>query len=115
MEHRWSARKSMTTSVVVDCARLGTVSADIRDVSLGGMFVKTAINSPVNSIVILAFSLPTQHHHDHYRLQAIVVRRADEGLALMFQDLQTETIRSLRQSLYGPNGSGSNWPATRAA
>ena len=106
MENRWSTRKPVTGTVVVDSPRLGKIRSTLCDISLGGALVETGnITLPLNSPVSVAFNLLTGDHRGDYRLHAVVVRRSLAGAGLLFQDLDTETIRSLRAILYDPSAS----------
>jgi hypothetical protein len=104
MENRWSTRKTLKGDAVVEGPGLGRVQATLRDVSLGGALVETGdVSLPLNAPVSVAFNLsPGDDHRGDYRLHATVVRRDASRVGLLFQDLDTETIRSLRATLYGP-------------
>ncbi len=102
MEHRWSTRKPVVGNAVVECPRVGRVPVVIRDVSLGGMWVETAGTVlPVNTPVMVGFSLPVHEREGGYHLHAMIVRHAPGGAGLMFLDLGTGTVRSLCDVLYG--------------
>jgi hypothetical protein len=104
MEHRWSLRKLMTASVIVECPRIGMVRACMRDISLGGMFIETGpISLPLNAPIAVSFNSSTfDDQRDDHRLQAMVVRQAPNGVGLMFLESEVDVIRSLREVLYGP-------------
>ncbi len=107
MEHRWSARKQVPGSVVVECPRVGLVRAVLRDVSLGGMFIET--NSavlPLNAPVSVVFDLTAKNHRGGYCLQGMVVRHKSNGAGIMFLDPEAEALRSMRESLYGQTQAG---------
>jgi hypothetical protein len=101
MEHRWSFRKAMTGSVIVECPRLGMVRASLRDMSLGGMFVETgSTNLPMNAPVAVSISpLVPNGQNAGTSLQAMVVRHTTEGAGLMFLDPKVDTLRVLREVL----------------
>lgn len=100
MEHRWSARKPMEGSVIVDCPRQGAVRADIGNLSLGGMFIETDALLPLNTVVAVGFRLRSGTQFDSYRLHAVVVHRVAEGAGLMFDNLAAEVARAFRSALY---------------
>ncbi len=105
MEHRWSARRFLGSEVTVSHPRYGIVHALLRDISLGGMFVETGrVELPVNTPVIASFMLQNGSGASHHRLNAMVVRTTDNGAALMYLDSSADTIRPLRQVLYGLPG-----------
>ncbi len=103
MEHRWSSRRFLGGEVTVSHPRCGIIHALLRDISLGGMFVETGrVDLPVNTPVIVSFMLQNQSGPSHHRLHAMVVRSTEDGAALMYLDSSADTIRPLRQMLYGP-------------
>jgi len=104
MEHRWSIRRPVTGSVIVDCPRhMGLIYATMRDISLGGMLVDTGtVSLPLNAPVALVFDLPCSEHRDAYCLQAMVVSHRAGGAGVMFLDPDVETTRAMRSALYGP-------------
>jgi len=105
MEHRWSNRRSMNGEATLSHPRYGLIRGVVRDISIGGMFVETdSVELPVNTPLIVSFQLHNGSQSDHYRLHAIVVRASDEGAALMYLDSSVDTVRPLRQMLYGPPG-----------
>jgi c-di-GMP-binding flagellar brake protein YcgR len=102
MEHRCSTRNANQQSVVVKSPRLGLTSANISDISLGGMFVQTAgLNFPLDAPVSVAFDLPVETYHDDFRLEAMVVRHTPSGVGLMFLEMETGIRRALQSALYG--------------
>ena len=110
MEHRWSARKPLQRSIVVDCPRIGLAAVTMCDVSLGGMFVETGrLLLPLDAPVVVAFNLARSEQHDDFRLQAMVVRHTPAGAGLMFLDLESDLLRALRAALYDAPTSGMNW------
>ncbi len=113
MEHRWFARKPISGSVVVECPRVGRVTAYMRDVSLTGMFVESPQTIfPLNTPVVVSFSLPRQRRFGGYRLQAMIMRRGARGAGLMFLDLGSGTAQALRRELDGAATVPGNAPAS---
>lgn len=103
MEHRWSNRRPLDGEVALSHPRYGFVRGTVRDISIGGMFVETGrIGLPVNTPVVVSFRLQSGSQSDHYRLHAMVVRTAERGAGLMYLDSSADTIRPLREMLYGP-------------
>lgn len=102
MEHRWSSRKPVSGSVVVECPRIGLVRAALRDISLGGMFVESsAVVFPLNAPVSVVFDLPTGGRREGYCLPAMVVRHTSNGAGIMFLEPEAEVVRAMRSTLYG--------------
>lgn len=104
MEYRRSVRRRLVQAVTLASPRVGAVSANMRDVSLGGMFVETnPIDLPHNAPITVSFRLP---RGEHFHINAMVVRRAPTGAGLMFLRMETGVIRSLSDALsrYGAPG-----------
>lgn len=105
MEHRWSARCFLGGEVTVSHPRYGIIHALLRDISLGGMLVETGrVGLPVNTPVIVSFMLQNGGRSSHHRMRAMVVRTTGDNAALMYLDSSADTIRPLRQTLYGLPG-----------
>jgi hypothetical protein len=101
LEHRWSLRKPVSGSAVVECARTGRIDAQLRDISLGGLLVDTgAATLPLKTRVSVGFHLVADDPYSWYRMNAIVVRNGHAGTAMIFLDCEGETFRALRASLY---------------
>ncbi len=102
MEHRWSHRRPLDGAATLSHPRYGLIRGIVRDISIGGMFVETGcVELPINTPVTVSFRLQNEGESDHYRLHAMVVRATDRGAGLMYLDSSAETIRPLRQMLYG--------------
>jgi hypothetical protein len=101
-EHRWSARRSQHLDVALFNNKMSRLPVRTRNISLGGMFVETGISLPVNASVTLGFTLQAGERVSHHRLMASVVRLSEDGLGLMYDHLDDETVRSMREILYGP-------------
>lgn len=103
MEHRCSSRKHYRRPVLLACSPNNRVSADTRDVGLGGMFIETqdialSINTPI-SIEFAAHNEPWRR----FRLLAMVVRRTATGAGVMFLETQDDVAAALRHAF--PAGS----------
>jgi len=104
MEHRWSVRKPHRCRIVVDTPRHGRIPATLKDVGIGGMFIATdGVTLPLNTPLQVAFSLLRDTDRDDFRLPAMVVRQESMGAAVMFLDIDVETLRALRLALYESN------------
>lgn len=101
MEHRWSVRKPHQCRVVVDCPRVGSAPAKLRNIGIGGMFVETGgVDLPLNAAVSVAFTLGRDSYREDFRLPAMVVRRLPNGAGIMFLESEIGALRSLRHALY---------------
>ena len=101
-EHRWSARTLQHLDVALFNNKMSRLPVRTRNISLGGMFIETGISLPVNASVTLGFTLQAGERVSHHRLAAFVVRLSEDGLGLMYEHLDDETVRSMREILYGP-------------
>src|SRR5207247_10487748 len=81
MKHRWSTRKSVAGSVILECPRNRLVRAAMRDVSLGGMFVEmSSVVLPLNAPVSVVFDLSTGDRRGSFCLEAMIVRHTGDGV-----------------------------------
>jgi len=111
MEHRWSERRLLAADAIVEGPGLGRIPVTLCNVSIGGALVETGeAVLPPDVLVSIAFNLSAEDHRGDYRLHAVVVRSDTTGAGLLFQDLDIETIRSLRAALYGSGASSASLP-----
>lgn len=96
MEHRWSMRKPITSSVLLKGTPFGVIQVRAKDISLGGMYIDTG-RKPlhVNATVDLAFMDAEESEQQVCVVPAVVVRATDEGAGLMFQRFAPSTFRLL--------------------
>lgn len=99
-QQRWSMRLPLELDVALygDGARV--LAARTRNVSLGGMFVQTFEPLFLGAGIVAAFGFRHLDDRTYYRLPATVVRVGEDGVGLMFNRFDVETVRSLRHSLY---------------
>lgn len=107
MERRWSERRPVEMEVEVYCcggkAPAGPVlRARTRDVSFGGMFLLTdAPDLPTYREVLVRF--PCKGRGDtsagHCTVRGHAVYRTSEGVALRFDRVDLEVVRTLRDLL----------------
>ncbi|MCK7581419.1 MAG: PilZ domain-containing protein [Chromatiales bacterium] len=103
MEHRWSIRKAIQGSVTLALPPWDKVQADICDISLGGLAVKsTQCRIPVNTVATLSFSLERDGNVSHHRLSAQVAHSDSLRTGFLFMEPEGETVRVLREMLYQP-------------
>lgn len=101
MEHRLSMRKRVRGAARVDSPATGPLSAVLRDVSLGGLYVECQpFVLPLHRIVQVCFALDSEAEEPAFRADALVVRRDRSGAGLMFVDMPADTAERLRQALY---------------
>lgn len=99
-QQRWSTRLPLELDVALYGEGARVLAARTRNISLGGMFVQTFEPLFLDAMVVTAFGFRNQDDRAYYRLPATVVRAAEDGVGLMFNRFDVETVRSLRQALY---------------
>lgn len=103
MEHRWSLRKTLQRPVLLSSPQHGTLSARMRDIGLGGMYVETdGPIPPLNALVSVSFGLGEWPHE--FCLRGLVVRRTASGAGIMFIETAPEVSAALRRALYQHQG-----------
>jgi len=104
MEHRWSLRKRLTTGVLIYRHGIPVTPCESRDVGLEGMFVKSGpLNYFRNTRLDVEFSLncPDTGQAVRYRLPAVVVHTANDGLGVTFIGSNPHMFRALGAIIYG--------------
>ncbi len=109
MEHRLGTRRPVAAAVTLHPPGGVPVAGRIREVSISGMFVEAPPELFAgNSVVDVDLTLPGSTHLRTYRWQAMVIRKAPNGLGLMFDRLRppaiTRLIESLDAGLPAPSG-----------
>ena len=103
MEHRCGIRHPLCAAVTLHPRRLGAVAGRIREASISGMFVETAPELFCdNAVVDVEVILPGVSALRTFRWQAMVVRRTENGLGLMFDRLRPPAISRLLAASEGP-------------
>jgi len=102
IDHRWSLRRPLHVDVSLLKHDQTVLAGKTRDFSIGGMFVETKKPMLQRDIPIhVAFTLETEAGASHHRLPAQVIRVANDGVGLMFNDFNVDTVHTLRAMLYG--------------
>lgn len=105
MEHRNSPRRPVTLYTMLNYPSLGLVRGCIRDIGMGGMFVDIGrIQLPVNATLEASLMLGTSGPRCHVQIEAIVVRCAEQGVGLMFDELDGECRHALNRLIFGHAG-----------
>lgn len=93
VEHRLNTRKPIQINVAIHSTNIGLISGRTRNVSMGGMYIKTApgIAMQENIIIRVAFMIGRKMK----TLPAMVVRSDPGGFGLVFNDLKPEAIDNL--------------------
>jgi hypothetical protein len=93
LEHRWGARARLEVPVQIDCSSGVIVLGVMRDASVSGGFVTTAVPLPTMSVVKLVPM--TTRCRPRGGVEAFVVRRTAEGAGLEWCDLAPMSIVEL--------------------
>jgi hypothetical protein len=97
MEHRCGTRRTIDAEVIIDCRPAGLLHGRLRDISVGGLYVKTKpLAGMMNDRVQIVFV----RHDDRgvcriHRLPGAVVRWTREGAGLMFSELTSNAFYAL--------------------
>src|SRR5262245_32161516 len=93
LEHRWGARSRLDIPVQIDCGSGVTVLGVVRDASVSGCFVTTAV--PLPAMTIMALVPMTARCRPRGGVEAYVVRRTAEGAGLEWCDIAPPSIVEL--------------------
>ena len=99
MEHRYGTRYPVEGIVTIAAPGIGEMPARLRDASISGMAVELA-DAPFccNTVVDVEMTLPGDADLRIYRWQAMVIRRTETGMGLMFDRLRPPAITRLLAS-----------------
>jgi hypothetical protein len=96
MERRWGVRRPVEVEVLIDNQPACTLQGRVDNISIGGLFVKTEASSlRMNAPVELVLSIDEAGNKHVYRLPAVVVRQANGGVGLMFDQYDVSAFRTL--------------------
>ncbi|MCW8889405.1 MAG: PilZ domain-containing protein [Sedimenticola sp.] len=105
MDHRNSPRRPVTLYTMLNYPSLGLVRGCIRDVGMGGMFVDIGrIQLPVNATLEVSLMFGSSPMKTPLQIEAIVVRCAEQGVGLMFDELDSEIRYALSHLVFGAAG-----------
>lgn len=96
MEHRCGARRAIDAGIIVDSRPAGLVRGRIRNISVGGLYVKMRPPPGMTSDRVKIVFV----RHDRgvcriYRMPAVIVRWTREGAGLMFSELTSNSFYAL--------------------
>ncbi|MCW8905809.1 MAG: PilZ domain-containing protein [Sedimenticola sp.] len=102
MELRSSPRRAVTLYTMLDYHSLGLVRGCVRDIGLGGMFVDIGrIQLPVNATLRASLMIGPSDLRQPVHVDAVVVRCAEHGVGLMFDELDSEFRYTLNRLIRG--------------
>jgi hypothetical protein len=101
MEHRYGIRQSSGIEAILQSTAVGRMRVHIRDVSIGGLFIvmpteKLALRLPVR-VGFVAKADSGRHVH---RINGVVTRVAEDGVALSFNFLPVSAQLALLSLLH---------------
>lgn len=106
MEHRWGQRRVVHERVHLRTASGMTARGHIVSVSISGAFVKTVLPALPLSVILVSF-LPDRWRRGYSRfapiIEAHVVRRTEQGIALEWSDSAPELTRTLSETPMQPD------------
>ena len=89
MEHRCGIRHAVRAPVILHVAGRAPVRAFTREVSISGMFIELPKATACgHGVIEVEATLPASAGLRTYRWQAMVIRRTDLGVGLMFDRLR---------------------------
>lgn len=96
MEHRCGARRVIDAGVIIDSRPAGLVHGRIRNISVGGLYVKMRpVPGMTNDRVKIIFVRHDRGVCRIYRMPAMIVRWSREGAGLMFNSLTSNSFYAL--------------------
>lgn len=96
MEHRCGTRRTIDAGILVDCRPAGLVRGHIRNISVGGLYIKMRpAAGMVNDRVKIIFVRHDRGVYRIYRVPAVIVRWTREGAGLMFSELTSNSFYAL--------------------
>jgi len=95
MEHRWGRRVSADIDVRIFADPASAGWGRLRDISITGGFIETALR--VHVLSRLCLSVPSTAHRSACTVHAIVVRSEAEGLGVEWFDGDSKVVAALMQ------------------
>jgi hypothetical protein len=100
MEHRYTERKPLDISAVINCPRVGLFRGKIRDLSLGGMHVESdCVVMPLHAPVTVSFQPDPDNPTVAVEAKGLVVHQRGKAFGLMFDDSDQRLADNLRDLL----------------
>jgi len=101
MEHRWGQRVTLEVPVRLVFAGRMLGRGVLRDVSISGALIESALELPVFANVVVALPSPGETTPGSIELHACVVRRAAGGFAVEWRDMASPAIVGLLERATG--------------
>ena len=101
MEHRWGERVTLDCPAWVVLPDGSSAQGCVRNASISGALIATAMRLPVYTTVTVIVSTTTGPRRRTIELPACVVRIATEGIAVEWRDMGVPTLISLLREAGG--------------
>ncbi|MCF7989586.1 MAG: PilZ domain-containing protein [Thiohalocapsa sp.] len=101
MEHRWHSRVSIALPVGLHFGDGAYAWGTAVDIGGGGMYIRTAMRPQRNGCVDIRMTVPCSFGECSIRLPSMIVHRNQDGVGLMFRDLDEQAEEAVRQLLRG--------------
>jgi hypothetical protein len=105
-ERRDTARVPIRLDVMLNPDTHGFQLFHTRDISLDGVFVETSARFAKKAVADLAIKLSAGNASRVYRLRATVARVTPDGVAFVFDDLDSDTYEALLQLVFAQQPKG---------
>lgn len=92
-DYRWSARQDMDVSVFLYAGGMNLGYGRTRNIGIGGMYVETTVEAQPTGVSFVV-------NDKHYKLPVTEIWRDANGIGLMINDFNVETVHALRDILY---------------
>lgn len=100
-ERRFSVRANLRLEVILRGNRSGVTYGKARNMNLNGVFVELEpLTSPPDEVLEAALLLPFRRELRQIQLPAVVLRAAEDGVALKFSPYDLATYKTLVNLLY---------------
>ena len=102
VEQRWNERRAVQFEVNLNADGQPPQQAVCRDLGFGGMYVEIDPQAiSLNEGLYVDLRLGNAGQSKHHSIPARVVRIGTEGAGLMFSGFKRESVKMLRDAIYG--------------
>jgi hypothetical protein len=106
-ERRDTPRIPITLDTILNYNNQNYQHSITRDISLDGAFIETkGSKPPKKGLMELAIKLPTDGAPKYHRFHAQIVRTTDNGAALLFDRVDTDSYAALLDLVFSRQGRG---------
>ncbi|KAA3627023.1 MAG: PilZ domain-containing protein [Proteobacteria bacterium] len=96
MEQRWCERWKTDAPVLVKSGAGGWLSGQMRDISVGGMYVETRRNSLPYTDVVVRIVLGDEGKHWIQEFPCSVIHNSHQGMGLMLSVVDRSTLPAIK-------------------